>query len=50
MTHGSESRFHVKEMVLRPQWDLNQKMVEAEAVAAMHHHLEGGVVMVEARQ
>ncbi len=44
-----ESRFHVKEMVLRPEWDRNQKMVEAAAVAAMHHHLEGAV-MVEARQ
>ncbi|MFZ3262722.1 MAG: hypothetical protein WA172_01860 [Terriglobales bacterium] len=44
-----ESRFHVKEMVLRPEWDRNQKMVEAEAMAVMHHHLEGAV-MVQARQ
>jgi hypothetical protein len=44
-----ESRFHVKEMVLRPEWDRNQKIVDAEAVAIMHRHLEGAV-MVDARQ
>jgi len=44
-----ESRFHVKAMVLRPEWDRNQRMVDAEAAAAMHHHLEGAV-MVDARQ
>lgn len=44
-----ESRFHVKEMVLRPEWDRDQKIMEAEAVAVMHRHLEGAV-MVEARQ
>lgn len=44
-----ESRFHVKEMVLRPEWDRNQKIMEAEAVAVMHRHLEGAV-MVDARQ
>jgi len=38
-----ESRFHVKEMVLRPEWDRSQQIEEAEAVAmvAAHHHLQG---------
>ena len=44
-----ESRFHVKEMALRLEWDRNQKLVDAEATAIMHRHLEGAV-MVEARQ
>lgn len=44
-----ESHFHVKEMVLRPEWDRNQQIMDAEAVAVMHRHLEGAV-MVDARQ
>jgi hypothetical protein len=46
-----ESRFHVKEMALRAEWDRNQKLVEAEAEATanMHRHMEGAV-MLEARQ
>ena len=44
-----ESRFHVKEMVLRPEWDRNQKIIDAEAVAVMHRHMEGAV-LVDARQ
>ena len=44
-----ESRFHVKEMALRLEWDRNQKLVDAEATAIMHRHLEGAV-RVEARQ
>ncbi len=44
-----ESRFHVKEMTLRPEWERNQKIADAEAVAVMHRRLEGAV-MLEARQ
>ncbi len=42
-----ESRFHVKEMVLRPEWERNQQI--ADAVAAMHRHIEGAV-LVDAHQ
>ncbi|MGB9197730.1 MAG: hypothetical protein WCB53_12485 [Terriglobales bacterium] len=44
-----ESRFHVKEMVLRPEWDRNQQIMDAAAVAAMRHHVDGAV-LVDARQ
>ena len=44
-----ESRFHVKEMVLRPEWDRDQKIVDAAATAVMRRHLEGAVI-VDARQ
>lgn len=40
-----ESRFHVKEMVLRPEWERNQEMMEAAAVAAMHSHLQSTAVV-----
>lgn len=40
-----ESRFHVKEMVLRPDWERNQQMIEAAALAAMHRHIEGAVLV-----
>ena len=40
-----ESRFHVKEMVLRPEWERNQQMADAMAVAAMHRHMEGAVLV-----
>lgn len=40
-----ESRFHVKEMVLRPEWERNQQIVEAAAAEAMHRHLEGAVLV-----
>ena len=43
-----ESRFHVKEMVLRPEWERNQQIAEAEALAAMHSHLQSAAI-VEAR-
>jgi hypothetical protein len=39
-----ESRFHVREMVLRPEWDRNQQIAEAEAMAAMHSHLESAAM------
>lgn len=44
-----ESRFHVKEMVLRPEWERNQQIADAAAMAAMHRHIEGAV-LVDARQ
>jgi hypothetical protein len=44
-----ESRFHVREMVLRPEWDRNQQIAEAEAMAAMHSHLESAA-MVDGRR
>ncbi len=40
-----ESRFHVKEMVLRPEWERNQQIVEAAAAEAMHQHMEGAVLV-----
>jgi len=40
-----DSRFHVKEMVLRPEWERNQQIVEAAAAAALHRHLEGAVLV-----
>src|ERR1019366_6682653 len=38
-----EARFHVREMILRTDWDRRQK-IEEDAVAAAHHRLEGAVV------
>jgi hypothetical protein len=35
-----ESRFHVKEMTLRPQWEREQQIADAEALMAAHR-LEG---------
>ena len=44
-----ESRFHVKEMVLRPEWERNQQLMEAASLAVIHRHLEGGL-LVDTRQ
>jgi hypothetical protein len=45
-----ESRFHVKEMTLRPQWERFQQVAEAaEAMTAAHQHLEGAA-LVNAQQ
>jgi len=43
-----ESRFRVKAMVLRSEWDRNQQIEEAAAIAAAHHVDEASVV--QARQ
>ena len=42
-----ESRFRVKAMVLRPEWDRSQRMEEAEAAAAIaaHRSLEGPMLV-----
>ena len=37
-----ESRFHIKAMVLRPEWDRNQMLEEAEASAVAARHLDVG--------
>ncbi|HTR24752.1 MAG TPA: hypothetical protein VMI10_12270 [Terriglobales bacterium] len=43
-----ESRFHVKEMVLRPEWERGQQLMEAAATASLHQRVDG-VVLVNAR-
>ena len=35
-----ESHFHIKAMVLRPEWDRNQMLEEAQASAMISHHLD----------
>jgi hypothetical protein len=35
-----ESHFHIKAMVLRPEWDRDQKLEEAEASAMVKSHLD----------
>ena len=35
-----ESHFRIKAMMMRPEWDRNQQMEEAAAVAVARHHLE----------
>jgi len=42
-----ESHFHIKAMMLRPEWDRNQQLQEAEAMAAAHHQ---GAMMVDSSQ
>jgi hypothetical protein len=40
-----ESHFHVKAMVLRPEWERSQQLEEAEAVALMAaHRLQGAAL------
>lgn len=35
-----ETRFHIKSMVLRPEWDRSQMLQEAEASAMISQHLD----------
>ncbi len=35
-----ESRFHIKAMMMRPEWDRDQKLEEAEASAMVKSHLD----------
>ncbi|HVM92011.1 MAG TPA: hypothetical protein VMT67_04315 [Terriglobales bacterium] len=44
-----ESRFRVKQMLLRPEWERGQQMMEAAASASLHQQVDG-VVLVNARQ
>jgi hypothetical protein len=37
---SKESHFHIKAMVLRPEWDRNQMLEEAEASAMITRHLD----------
>lgn len=37
---AKESHFHIKAMVLRPEWDRNQMLEEAAASAMISHHLD----------
>ena len=37
---SKEARFRIKAMVLRPEWDRNQMLAEAEATAMIGHHLD----------
>jgi hypothetical protein len=39
-----ESHFHIKAMVLRPEWDHDQKLQEAEASAVLSRHLDGAMM------
>ena len=37
-----ESRFHIKAMVLRPEWDRNQMLEEEQSSAVAARHLDAG--------
>ena len=37
---NKESHFRIKAMVLKPEWDRNQMLEEAEANAMINHHLD----------
>jgi len=39
-----ESHFHIKAMVLRPEWDRNQMLEEAQASSMSARHLEAGSI------
>jgi hypothetical protein len=39
-----ESHFHIKAMVLRPEWDRNQMLEEAQASAMITHHLDPATI------
>ncbi len=41
---SKESHFRIKAMVLRPEWDRNQMLAEAEATAMTSHRLDPAVV------
>jgi len=42
---AKESRFHIKAMTMRPDWDRNQQIEESEAMAAARHRRDEGVMM-----
>ena len=44
-----ESRFRVKQMLLRPEWERGQQVMEAAASATLHQQVDG-VVLVNTRQ
>jgi hypothetical protein len=46
-----ESRFHVKEMLLRPEWERNQRILDAADSAAMQRRVNGALLVdADARQ
>lgn len=44
---SKESRFHIKSMVLRPEWDRNQMREEAETSAMVAHHFDPATFRLE---
>jgi hypothetical protein len=45
-----ESRFHVKAMMLRPEWERSEQLQEAEAVAVMTAHRLQGAALNETQR
>jgi len=41
---SKETHFHIKAMVLRPEWDRNQMLQEAEASAMISQHLDAATL------
>lgn len=41
---SKESHFHIKAMVLRPEWERNQMIEEAEGSAMISHHMDPAMV------
>lgn len=41
---SKETHFHIKAMVLRPEWDRSQMLQEAEASAMISQHLEAATM------
>jgi hypothetical protein len=39
-----ESHFHIKAMMLRPDWDRSQMLEEAAAMAMVHRHLDSAAM------
>ena len=44
---AKESHFHIKAMVMRPDWERNQMLEEAEADAMVRRHLDPAVMRQE---
>jgi len=40
-----ESRFHVKAMTLRPEWERDEQIAQAEALMNVHHHSDGATLV-----
>jgi hypothetical protein len=44
---AKESHFHIKAMVMRPDWERSQMLEQAEADAMVRHHLDPAVIRQE---
>ena len=44
---SKESHFHIKAMMLRPEWDRNQMLEEAEASAMITRHLDPAMMRAQ---